>query len=106
MKEDLGKQQALLPTEGKMLDEVLAALREAGALKSPFNGSGALRLPQTECIGEEFQEFADAHILIDSRDIRQIAERSADGNGVCAETEENGFGFGKDIVAVAGPAAQ
>ena len=65
-----------------MLDEILAAIGEACTLKGPLDGSGALRLLQTECIGEEFQKFADAHILIDSGDIRKIAERSTDRNGV------------------------
>src|SRR5713101_4482958 len=82
VKQNLRKKKALLPAEGEMLDEIVAALGEACPLKSPFDGSGALRLLQSKSIGKELQELADARVLIDPGNIRQIAKRSADSRRV------------------------
>src|SRR4029077_1431434 len=65
-----------------MLDEIVAPGGKTRTIESALDSGRTHRLLQPEGIGEEFEEFADAHILVDASYIRQIAKRRANRRGV------------------------
>jgi hypothetical protein len=59
-----------------LFDGVVAALGESGALQGVTHSSSIVRTGQLEGVGEELQELADAHVLVHSGLIGQVANQA------------------------------